>query len=134
MAETTFEKARVGDRVYAFYGSTADAQGHNATITDTAHSDDFPIVIQMDDYGGRKIYNLSGAYYLRGAEQSLFWCRPEIAAPERPKRKVRKYIGMLRDSQGQLLTVGYGARPTIFETREEALAHASTACEIEIEE
>ena len=89
MAETTFENAKVGDKVWSpMYGW--------GVIDDTLSSvPDGELIRVIFKEGGHTScacwYERSGRLSDR-APQSLFWSKVNITAPERPKRKVQKTV------------------------------------------
>jgi hypothetical protein len=72
---TTFENAKVGDRVYALTRGWTEIE----SIDDRMAG--FPIRTS-----GQYTYSLDGRY-LVGGDQVLFWDKPTIIAPEQPKPK-----------------------------------------------
>lgn len=88
MSETTFEKARAGDRVWvrmpSFEGWTK--------ITQTRPDSSCPIVVYLPGSGDCSF--TYGGQHIPGPNtpQCLFWDKPEIIAPLRPKRLVKKMI------------------------------------------
>lgn len=78
-----FSKAKVGDKVYyIFIGS--------GTILSTTHDSEYPILVEF--YGGRNTFTADGKMFHNHIYQSLFWSKPEIIAPEKPKTLVTKEI------------------------------------------
>jgi hypothetical protein len=73
---TTFETAKVGDRVYAL------ARGWTTIEEIGGSMAGFPIVTS-----GTYTYSLDGRY-LVGGDQVLFWDKPTITAPAKPEPKV----------------------------------------------
>ncbi len=91
---TTFENAKLGDRVYTFLGGKPDQDGHNATIADIRHQDvTSPLRVVMDALSDRQFsYLFDGRYFRDFREQCLFWRKPDFVVPEQPKRKVKKTL------------------------------------------
>ena len=82
MAETTFENAKVGDRVWSplfGWGKITDKCGDS---------------IDVKPISGIGLFSFftNGMYFANGVQQTLFWSEVNITAPERPKRKVVKTV------------------------------------------
>jgi hypothetical protein len=74
---TTFENAKVGDRVYSLvYGF--------GKIRSIGEDDDYPIEVDFDK-GISQTFQLSGKYFHNDENALLFWDKPTIIAPEQPK-------------------------------------------------
>jgi hypothetical protein len=79
---TTFEEAKVGDRVW-------DVLWGWGTIEGIKMHEDYPIRVKFD--GGRYDYFTVGGFIeTENNNRSLFWDEVKLEAPERPKRKVKK--------------------------------------------
>lgn len=75
---TTFENAKVGDRVY----SLAVGWAKIISIEDYSFNG-YPILLAGDAAKVLRLYNLFGSIYGCG-DQVLFWDKPEIIAPSKP--------------------------------------------------
>lgn len=88
----SFEKARVGDRVFSGTGGVCDAKGQNATIVSIDPQHHYPISVEYDR-GSRDVFTFAGGIYTRQvAMPSLFWSKPEWTDPPPPKRRVKKTL------------------------------------------
>ena len=79
MNETTFENARIGDKVFEI------THGHGVIIK----KDDF-LTVEFNLYSHMQ-YDESGKPRGSGI-RSLYWAVPEVIAPARPVRKIKKNI------------------------------------------
>jgi hypothetical protein len=75
---TTFENARVGDRVWSV------RYGH-ATITALHIDPDYPVVVKFDKQINFKTYTIQGKETEREL-QTLFWQEIKFEVPEQPSR------------------------------------------------
>lgn len=78
----TFENAKVGDKVYSLtcgYGIIERINTNNA----------FPIKVIYDTVS-YETFDLNGKYADHEITPRLYWDKPEIIAPEAPKRMVKK--------------------------------------------
>ena len=74
---TTFENAKVNDRVYSLqYGW--------GIIEEINIFNNFQLNVKFDDYYCGS-YNYYGLEYRNIKQRDLYWDRPEIIAPEKPK-------------------------------------------------
>ena len=73
---TTFETAKVGDRVWSLQ------LGWGKIIKINDHSS-YPVVVEYDS-GGSVIFTLDGRLYKNHITQSLFWDEVVIEAPTKP--------------------------------------------------
>lgn len=73
MATTTFETAKIGDKVWC----TKRGWGE---VRDTSYSARYPIRVQFQN-GEDATYALSGFFDYDDVSQSLFWDEVEIDAP-----------------------------------------------------
>lgn len=91
--ETTFEKARKGDRVCVL-GYRCVENGTNATIISVQPDSIVPLQIKLDIEPYHFFYRIDGT---QGSEnsQTLFWSKPYMVIPVRPKILVKKkvYLG-----------------------------------------
>ncbi len=81
MKETTFERARTGDKVW----TKKDGWGSIVRIDD---NEEYPIVARFENRW--KAFNLKGFALMSDKHQSLFW--DELKIPTRPKKKVIKKV------------------------------------------
>jgi len=82
MSETTFENAKVGDRVWSsVFGA--------GIILDNANSKDFPIYVKFSNFCAS--FMTDGKRF-KEERRTLFWEEIDMIPPERPKRKVKKVI------------------------------------------
>ncbi|MCI4437059.1 MAG: hypothetical protein JHC33_09660 [Ignisphaera sp.] len=77
MTTTTFETAKVGDKVY----SPTFGWGEISSIRE--HSD-YPINVHFRNYTVYKTFTIKGHFYADSAVQSLFWNYVHIEAPTKP--------------------------------------------------
>ena|SRR3990167_11041888 len=101
MRETTFENARVGDRVYWL---TLGMWGEIVNIV-PAYSEEPRLEVRFADEGSISFYwfTRSGSSgRISGESQTLFWDEVKIIPPPRPKRMVKKEIDVrvVRDESG----------------------------------
>lgn len=77
---TTFENAQVGDKVYSLrYGE--------GKIFSSIDIDAYlPLRIKFELYTGIFSYHLDGRCTEKDITRDLYWSKPEIIAPEQPKR------------------------------------------------
>lgn len=78
---TTFEKVKIGDRVWCYYAGWG-------VITSISHNKSYPIVVKFDiELMGMDIslyfFTLSGCTW-KGGPQCLFWDEVKIVPPEQP--------------------------------------------------
>lgn len=83
MSETTFENAKVGDRVWSI------TQGWGK-ITSINNTPNYPILAFFPS--GAATFTIEGKYYEKHQYPILFWDEIPITPPPRPKRKVKKEI------------------------------------------
>jgi hypothetical protein len=76
MTSTTFEKAKIGDRVYSHTFGWG-------VIDDIIEDDDYPIHVLFDD--NCDYFTMKGFYYKDKPVQCLFWNECTIEAPIKPK-------------------------------------------------
>lgn len=70
---TTFEDAKVGDRVYSL------VVGRFLEIVDINRHSNYPIRL-----AGNYACTYSGRHYCAGGDQTYFWGKPDIIAPNKP--------------------------------------------------
>lgn len=83
MATTTFESAKVGDKVWSFefgWGS----------IVDILQDEDRPITCKFENFNMNIQYSLFGLLSKYSTYQTLFWDEIKIVAPEKPRWKPNK--------------------------------------------
>jgi hypothetical protein len=79
---TTFEDAKIGDKVY----SPTFGWGEITYINKSEIFRDYPICVQFNKkYGEDYEFTLEGYYYKDVQIQSLFWDEVTIEAPSKPK-------------------------------------------------
>lgn len=77
-----FKDAKVGDKLYSLlYGWVTVKK-----LLDRC------IVCTIDSAGNTRDWKYDGRYMLVGDTQDLYWGKPEIIAPPKPRRKVTKII------------------------------------------
>ena len=83
--ETTFENARVNDRVYNMLFRCINPEDKtNAVIVDIMEdAQGYLIKIKSDVSGAINTFTKEGWFYNNGA-QVLFWSKPEFVIPVRP--------------------------------------------------
>ena len=77
---TTFENAKVGDKVWVRLPEY-EGPGEITAIDSVAPEIEIDRMVNCDI----RTFAIDGSYYL-GGPQCLFWAKPEIIAPEGPKR------------------------------------------------
>ena len=80
MATTTFESAKVGDKVWSFefgWGS----------IVEILQDEDRPITCKFENFNINIQYSLFGLLSKYSTYQTLFWDEIKIVAPEKPRWK-----------------------------------------------
>jgi hypothetical protein len=86
MGETTFENAKVGDKVYSNLYYCREEEDTNGLIVDINPMNYYSVVV---DFGKQvNSFNFSGNYYSYPgipAGQVLFWSKPKFEVPTRPK-------------------------------------------------
>jgi hypothetical protein len=93
--ETTFENARVGDRVWSVEYGWGTVESVSKGV--------YPVVVSFD-CGIDVTYTFSGMPRSSGL-QTLFWDEVKIEAPPRPRRKVKRTIeGWANVYSNELLT------------------------------
>lgn len=130
---TTFENAKVGDRVYWASGPECKVGETNGVITEVS---DMAVRVRFENQYSTIRFSVQGIIPEMGtSNQELFWSKPNIVAPEQPKTKGKKvltgWVNVYRDVSA-----------AIFSSRKEADAWAHTnriACvevkgEYEVEE
>lgn len=99
MNETTFENAKVGDRVYSpLFKSKNPNDKTNTTICRIDIGLPYAVKVEPDIHVrsiAHPCFSIAGKYQIDGG-QILFWENPIKEIPGRPKRKVKKtgYIGI----------------------------------------
>lgn len=99
MSETTFENAKVNDRVYSpLFKSVNIGDKTNAVILSISDSFNFPIIIEPDVENiavYRPAFTSKGEFWVN-AGQVLFWENPIREIPSLPKILVKKsgYMGI----------------------------------------
>lgn len=91
--ETTFENAKVGDRVYSpLFKSIGSFDKTNATIQDISNDTFLPIIVKTDvDILNYSLFTFTkSGGYITGGGQALFWENPITKIPVMPKRMVKK--------------------------------------------
>lgn len=83
MNETTFENAKVGDKVW----TVTDDWGEIVEIIETS---EYPIIVEFE--ACQLSFTVKGFYYETEKRQSLFWNEIKYEIPTRPKRKSIKKI------------------------------------------
>lgn len=109
MNETTFENARVGDRVWDF----GLGWGNIATV-EAVKSCDTQVSVTIDvQFDCRECitYNVQGVFV---SVRTLFWDEIKFEAPPRPKRMVKKVV------EGWVNIYADGTSACIYETKVEA--------------
>lgn len=76
---TTFENARVGDKVYCLMSGWGKMSG----IRD---EEDYPLIVSF--LCEAKTYTVDGKTCKTDCMPTLYWDKPEIIAPEQPKRTI----------------------------------------------
>ena len=82
--ETTFENAKVGDKVY-------DIRYGEGEIISIKESSEHPVGVGFPNIPYKIIYKFNGLEYRDHKNRILFWDKPQIIAPPRPKRMVKKW-------------------------------------------
>lgn len=100
MRETTFENAKVGDRVYYI------ERGWGTIIEVYCGELKFKPDLDGISHTFKKDGKYAGSASIKG-QQVLFWDEVKIDAPERPKRKVKKEIDIAVVSDGLYVTYMY---------------------------
>lgn len=77
---TTFETARIGDRVWSVDCGWGEVQ-------DTSHSDTYPLLVKFTD-GTCIPYTLMGSWRTWRGNQTLFWDVVKIEPPTKPLPKL----------------------------------------------
>lgn len=78
--ETTFENAKVGDKVWSYH----NGWGVIYSIT----SPPYPIIV---DFSDAKLYSFTlDGVEITGERQTLFWDEVKFEIPTRPKKRVKK--------------------------------------------
>lgn len=114
MNETTFENAKVGDRVWDF----DDGWGTLSRSMLTSHPS-YPLEVRFST-NKIGIYTISGISF-GGEKQTLFWDEVKFEAPPRPKRKVKKVVvGWVNIYSSQC--------GSIYDTPSEARRNRDAAC------
>ena len=80
--ETTFENAKVGDKVWSFYGREW------VTIKEFHPQNRYSIAFETKD-GAKQGFTVGGETVIGGG-QDIFWDEIKFEVPTRPKRRVRK--------------------------------------------
>jgi hypothetical protein len=80
--ETTFENAKVGDKVYSFTSGEGE-------ICQVDFASSYSIMVKSP--AGHESFTTKGAYRMNG-EQTLFWSKPVFETPTRPKRVAKKDV------------------------------------------
>lgn len=135
MTTTTFENARVGDRVWDFNRGWG-------TISQPFNSSNVFKVEFANDFGW---YDNNGMQSAR--IRTLFWDEIRFEPPPQPKRKVKKWMRLYKNGNGRWDVVGYEVReeneyrlyPKLYATKELASAGVIGCddyayAEVEIEE
>lgn len=85
--ETTFEKVKIGDKVWDFMREWGMVTSIDAGLDDCGGVIVYPIHVT---FGAIKLqYSYDGKYNVCG-NRTLFWDEVKIQAPPRPKRMVKK--------------------------------------------
>lgn len=89
--ETTFENAKVGDRVYSpLFKSENPDDKTNACIIRIDAEKNYPLIVRSDVNTGHILNFKYNGNYVEVGGQCLFWENPIKEIPVRPKRKVVK--------------------------------------------
>ena len=83
--ETTFENAKVGDKVW---DSVIGTWGY---IKELKYGEEFSIIVHFYGMGKERYYTQKGVSSY-GQNQILFWDEVKFEVPVRPKRKVKKKV------------------------------------------
>lgn len=59
-------------------------------VTEILHEQRYPIEAKVLETGDLETWNAKGDYITSSLTQDLYWAKPEIIAPPRPKREVTK--------------------------------------------
>ena len=76
---TTFETAKVGDRVWDIVRGWGTIKS-----TSFANAKGFPILVKLDNNPTDASYNLQGIYYIGHLKPSLYWDEIKFEAPKKP--------------------------------------------------
>lgn len=94
-----FEKAKVGDKVYCLIHG-------EGKIISILHNIPFPIEVHFNGRGVSN-YTLDGKINITDNTPRLYWSKPEIIAPERPRRLIdkviTKYCNIYKESDGTIV-------------------------------
>lgn len=84
----TFEKAQIGDRIWSPFGPKAGVGGTNGEITETLKGTSYAIarITVRFDNGNFLVFTQNGLFASTDSFPTLFWSRPEIEIPEKPRR------------------------------------------------
>lgn len=85
MSETTFENAKVGDKVWSVMFGWGKIIG-------ISKDSDYPIRVEFAQPNTIGTFMLDGVSF-KCENRTLFWDEIKITPPERPKRKVKKSCG-----------------------------------------
>lgn len=111
----TFENAKVGDKVYCL------KHGKGIIINiGSIQSHNYPLGVKFD-YNSTYSYTLDGKSLTADKNPILYWSKPEIIAPEAPKRMVIKTISRWIN----IYSDGIGVY--IYDTQLEATKHNAIA-------
>jgi hypothetical protein len=104
------KEGRVGDRVWSIH-----------VIVDFFH-------------GGTEKFTKYGELYDTEPIPTLFWDKPQIIAPEKPVRKVKRWIAGFYSFTGLVSLYGSGIHPILFESESECPKDSAFKAEVEIDE
>lgn len=94
MGETTFENAKVGDKVW----SVRKGWGK---VVDVDTSETYSVKVEFAKIWPMLSYTIDGKYSKTDMYRELFWNEVKFEIPERPKRKVMvtKWLNVYRDGK-----------------------------------
>lgn len=127
-----FSKARIGDKVWSV------RKGWGKIIL-TVADEYYPIIVRYED-AVREAYTKDGKLMIGDRYPTLFWDEIKFKIPEQPKRRLKKWIGIIQndDNEVRVIALKWGSnRPDLFDSAEEAALCSKyfiKAVEVEIEE
>lgn len=83
-----FSVARVGDKVWVRLASKEEYGTVIQVLSGLEYA--YPLAVVMPE-SEELLFTMQGEYKISGP-QCLFWDRPEVIAPERPRRLVKKVV------------------------------------------
>lgn len=75
MKTTTFDNARIGDRVWCIRSGWGEVK--------EICNDDYPLIVMLEN-GRIETYTTGGLYHMEDVHQSLFWDEVKFEAPKKP--------------------------------------------------